>query len=174
MERGTRKAPAWARRAAALALAAGFAAPAAGQGGAPDNREALEGVTEMRIAFDITEGNPKALLARLNIIDTTRRQLIAEGVAPHFVLAFRGDASYFTQSDLSAVRPEDRADGQKVGSKLKELRSAAGVESIVQCALPLPSRKLAHQGVIPEVKVVGNGWITLVAYQRKGYAYIAP
>ena len=28
--------------------------------------------------------------------------------------------------------------------------------------------------VSPDVTVVENGWITLVGYQAKGYAYIAP
>ena len=162
------------RLGAAFAVVASCASVAFAQGAAPSNREALEGISEMKIAFDITEGNPKGLLARLNVIDVTRRQLIAEGVTPRIVLAFRGDASYFTQSDLSAVKAEDQPAGRLVGSKIRELREAAGVESVVQCALPLPARKLSHQSVMPEVKVVGNGWITLVAYQQKGYAYIAP
>jgi len=28
--------------------------------------------------------------------------------------------------------------------------------------------------VLPEIRVVGNGFISLMAYQAKGYAYIAP
>ena len=28
--------------------------------------------------------------------------------------------------------------------------------------------------VLPQVRVVGNGFISLMAYQAKGYAYIAP
>jgi intracellular sulfur oxidation DsrE/DsrF family protein len=30
------------------------------------------------------------------------------------------------------------------------------------------------EDVIPSVKLVGNGWISLMAYQAKGYGYIAP
>ena len=37
-----------------------------------------------------------------------------------------------------------------------------------------PPRKLKFEGVMPEIKVVGNGWITMSSYQRKGYAYIVP
>ena len=161
-------------------VAAGFAAGALlasgafAQGSAPSNKEAVAGSSEMRIAFDITAGNPKALLGRLEVIDLTRKQLIAEGVEPHFVIALRGDASFFAQSDLSALKPEDRAEGEKVRAKLKELTGAKGVDSAVQCAVSLPPRKLTPEGVMSEVKVVGNGWITLASYQRKGYAYISP
>ena len=141
---------------------------------APDNRDALAGVTEMKIAFDITDGNPKVLLAKLGVIDTTRKQLIEDGVTPRVVLAFRGDASYFTQADVEKVKPEDREDARKIAAKLKELRASNGVEALEQCNLPLAPRKLKSVDVMPEVKVVGNGWISLVAYQRRGYAYITP
>jgi intracellular sulfur oxidation DsrE/DsrF family protein len=30
------------------------------------------------------------------------------------------------------------------------------------------------ENVLPEIKVVGNSWISLMAYQARGYAYIAP
>ncbi|HEX7403068.1 MAG TPA: DsrE family protein [Usitatibacter sp.] len=163
----------------ALALASLLCACAAApqpsaSNAAPDNRAALAGLTEMKIAFDITEGNPKALLGKLGVIDTTRKQLIEDGVTPRMVLAFRGDASYFTQADVEKLKPEDREDARKIAAKLKELRAANGVEALEQCNLPLAARKLRSGDVMPEVKVVGNGWISLVAYQRRGYAYIAP
>lgn len=169
---------------AALAVAAGFlvsscatlpgpaAASVATSG--PDNKEALAGVKEMKIAFDFVDGNPKVLLAKLNNVDVTRKQLIEDGVTPYIVLSFRGDASYFTQSDVERVKAEDREDARKVAAKIRELRTAAGVQSLEQCNLPLAGRKLKAAEVMPEVKVVGNGWISLVAYQRKGYAYISP
>ena len=35
-------------------------------------------------------------------------------------------------------------------------------------------QKVDKAQVNPDLTVVENGWITLVAYQSKGYAYIAP
>jgi intracellular sulfur oxidation DsrE/DsrF family protein len=162
------------RLSVAVLIASSLAAAAHAQSGPPSNKEALQGVKEMKIAFDITTGNPKSLLGRLEVIDLTRKQLIADGVEPRFVIAMRGDASYFAQSDLSALKPEDRAMGEKIAAKLKELRGAQGVDSLVQCAVSLPPRKLTPEGVMSDVKVVGNGWITLVSYQQKGYSYIVP
>ena len=162
------------RMAAGLAVVALLASGAFAQGSAPSNKEALAGVNEMKIAFDITTGNAKSLLGRLEVIDLTRKQLMADGVEPHFVIALRGDASFFAQSDLSVLKPEDRAIGEKISAKLKELKGTKGVDSVVQCAVSLPPRKLTPEGVMSEVKVVGNGWITLVSYQQKGYSYIVP
>jgi intracellular sulfur oxidation DsrE/DsrF family protein len=141
---------------------------------APDSREALAGMREVKMAFDITDGNPKVLLAKLTVIDLTRRQLIDAGVTPRMVLAFRGDASFFTQVDLEKVKPEEREDAKKVAAKIRELRALGGIEAMEQCSVPLPARKLRGADVMPEVRLVQNGWISLVAYQARGYGYIVP
>lgn len=129
---------------------------------------------EMKIAFDVTDGNPKALMVKLATIETTRKQLIDAGIAPKMVIAFRGEASWYTQADHSVVKEADRADAVAIAAKIRELKAASGVDGVEQCNLPLASRKLKAEGVMPEVKVVPNGWISLVSYQQKGYAYIAP
>jgi intracellular sulfur oxidation DsrE/DsrF family protein len=130
---------------------------------------------EMKIAFDVTTGNPQALIKTLETIDLTRRQLIDRGVTPHIVVTFRGDASFYTQTNASLIAKEaDRAEAPKIASKIKELRAASGVDSIEQCNIPLGPRKIASHDLMPEVKLVPNGWIALVGYQQKGYAYIAP
>jgi intracellular sulfur oxidation DsrE/DsrF family protein len=151
-----------------------FIGTALAQAPAPPPATGLDGVHEMKVAFDVTDGNPKVLVAKLSNIDTTRKQLIDAGVTPHMVVTFRGDASYFTQSDLEKIKPEDRAEAAKVADAIRNLRKQPGVDSMEQCSLPLPSRKINRADVMPEVKVVPNGWIALAAYQQKGYAYIAP
>ena len=85
---------------------------------------------EMRMAFDITDTATPPLINKLETIETTRKQLLAAGYTPRIVIAFRGNASYFTQTQA--------------------------------------------QNLMPEVKLVPNGWIALAEHQRKGYAYIAP
>jgi intracellular sulfur oxidation DsrE/DsrF family protein len=133
-----------------------------------------EAAKEMKMAFDITDGNPQVLLTKLTVIDVTRKQLVDSGVTPRMVLAFRGDASYYTQTDLAKVKEDDRADALRIAAKLRELRKANGVEAIEQCNVPLASRKLKPTDLMPEVKLVPNGWVSLVAYQQKGYGYIVP
>lgn len=164
----------------ALAGCASMAAPEAAraQGAtpamSPDNKEALAGMREMKMAFDVTDANPQALLLKLTVIDMTRKQLIEAGVTPKIVVAFRGDASFYTQSDLAKVKEADRADALKIRAKLRELAKAPGIQGMEQCNVPLAARKIKPADVMHEVKVVGNGWISLVAYQKQGYGYIAP
>ena len=145
----------------------------AGARGADDGA-ALAGLKEGKIAFDIHEGNPKLLLARLDVIDETRQSLIQQGVTPHFILAFRGPATKLVQTDQEKIKPEDRELAAKVASRIKEMSKAPGVEGFEQCAVASRTQQTKTELVLPEIRVVGNGFISLMAYQAKGYAYIAP
>src|SRR5260221_5550771 len=81
---------------AAVALSAsGTAALAAGY----DDHDALQGAKEVKVAFDITAGDAKALLGRVNIIDETRQSLIQEGGNPAFFLLFLRPGAQLGQAD---------------------------------------------------------------------------
>ena len=141
---------------------------------AADDSAALAGLKEGKIAFDIKEGNGKLLLARLDIIDETRQSLIQQGVTPHFILAFRGPATRLVQTDQDKIKPEDREMAAKVAARIKEMSKAPGVDGFEQCAVAARQQETKTDLVLPEIRVVGNGFISLMAYQARGYAYIAP
>ncbi|MEO8441998.1 MAG: hypothetical protein ABI547_05885 [Betaproteobacteria bacterium] len=141
---------------------------------AADDHLALSGLSEGKIAFDLKEGEGKALLARLDVIDETRLSLIQQGVTPHFILAFRGPATRLVQTDQDKIKPEDREMAAKVAAKIKELSAARGVDGFEQCSLAVRQQGTSTDKVLPQIRVVGNGFISLMAYQAKGYAYIAP
>lgn len=143
-------------------------------GCATTGAQSTGGAKEMKLAFDFTDGNPAVLLKKLDNVDLTRRQLIESGATPKIVMTFRGNASYFTQTNLAAVKEPDRADALKVAAKLREMHRAPGVQGLEQCNLPLADRKLNPANLMQEVKLVPNGWIALGGYQQQGYAYIAP
>lgn len=140
----------------------------------PTQVSTAEPAREAKIAFDITNGNPVVVNKTLETIDVTRKQLIDQGVTPHIVVTFRGDASFFTQDSLAVVKEADRAEALLVKARIREMRKAGRVESFEQCNLPLAPRKLNPKELMSEVTLVPNGWIALVNYQHKGYAYIVP
>jgi intracellular sulfur oxidation DsrE/DsrF family protein len=143
-------------------------------GCATNGPQTAAGSKEMKLAFDFTDANPVVLLNKLNNVDVTRKQLIDSGITPRIVMTFRGNASFFTQTNLAAVKETERADALKVAAKLREMKKAPGVEGLEQCNLPLADRKLKTADLMQEVKLVPNGWIALGGYQQQGYAYIAP
>jgi intracellular sulfur oxidation DsrE/DsrF family protein len=139
-----------------------------------DDKQALAGLTEVKVAFDITAGDGKGLLNRLNVIDETRQSLIKQGVKPNFVLAFRGPATKLVQTDIEKVKAEDRAEFAKIAEKIREMSGAQGIQGLEQCSVAIRQQGTAADKVLTPIKVVGNSWISLMAYQAKGYAYIAP
>jgi intracellular sulfur oxidation DsrE/DsrF family protein len=141
---------------------------------AADDQMSLTGLKDVKVAFDIKEGDAKLLLSRLDVIDETRQSLIRQGVTPHFILAFRGPATKLVQTDQDKIKPEDRAMAAKVATRIREMSSAPGVDGFEQCAVAAREQGTKTELVLPEIRVVGNGFISLMAYQAKGYAYIAP
>ena len=158
----------------ALSMGIGITAPVLGARSHAADENPIAGLKDAKVAFDITAGEPARLLNILNTIDETREGFAKHGVTPHFVLAFRGPATLLTQTDLSRLKPEDRETAIKIAAKLKQLRGSAGIERLDQCSIAMRGQKVDKAQVNPDLTVVENGWITLVAYQSRGYAYIAP
>lgn len=156
----------------ALLVALVFSPGSRAQGA--DDRDALSGLKEVKVVFDVKEGDGKALLARLSTIDETRQSLLKQGVTPHIVIAFRGPATRLVQTDVDKIKPEDRPFATKVAAKLDDMRKSQGVDSIEQCSVAIRQQGTKPENVVPSVKVVGNSWISLMAYQAKGYSYISP
>jgi intracellular sulfur oxidation DsrE/DsrF family protein len=157
-----------------LLVAAYLAGFNSGAWAGPNDKAALQGLQEGKIVFDITEGNGKKLLAKLNVIDETRQSLMHQGVTPHFVLTFRSGATRLVQMDMAKIKPENRDYAAQIAAKLKTISKAPGIESLEQCSVAVRLSNVVPEQVLPEVKVVGNGWISLMAYQARGYAYVLP
>jgi intracellular sulfur oxidation DsrE/DsrF family protein len=157
----------WACIAAAALIPVGTAQAA-------DDQAALAGIKDVKVAFDIKEGDAKGLMNRLNVIDETRLSLIKQGVSPHFILAFRGPATKLVQTDAADIKVEDRPMAEKIAQKIQQMSSAPGVDGLEQCAVAIREQGTKADKVLPEIRVVGNAFISLMAYQAKGYAYIAP
>jgi intracellular sulfur oxidation DsrE/DsrF family protein len=139
-----------------------------------DDSAALKGMTEAKIAFDIADGNGKTLLARLKIIDETRQSLIQQGVNPHFVIAFRGPATRLVQMEMDKIPTEDRDSARAIAAEIEAMSKESGVEAMEQCSVAARQQGINPDKVIAPIKVVGNGFISLMAYQARGYAYIRP
>ncbi|HWH42250.1 MAG TPA: hypothetical protein VNU21_20525, partial [Usitatibacter sp.] len=78
------------------------------------------------------------------------------------------------QSDADKIKPEDRPVAAQIAAKLAEMGKAPGVDGFEQCSLAIRQQGTKAENVVAPVKVVGNGWISLMAYQARGYAYISP
>jgi intracellular sulfur oxidation DsrE/DsrF family protein len=62
----------------------------------------------------------------------------------------------------------------RIAAKIKQMSASQGIEGFEQCSVAAREQGINVEKVLPEIRVVGNGFISLMAYQAKGYAYIAP
>jgi hypothetical protein len=135
-----------------------------------NNRDALQGVAETKAVFDINQGNPEILLLRLQLVEKTFEQLKAAGKSPKFVLTFRGKASNFLTIGDKYILEEDQSIKQEIKVLLEKL-SQLGLP-LEQCAIAAGLAKINTDDFLPQIKIIANGYTSLIAYQNRGYAFI--
>ena len=132
--------------------------------------QSLTGLTSVKIYFDVNVGVPQKLLLRLSLIDKTLSQLKAEGVTPDAVIAFRGKASKFITNGTLYVDDEEQAIKAEVHTWLKTFADQ-GIH-MEQCLIATNLHGIAPEDVRKELDVTQNGYISMIAYQTRGFALV--
>lgn len=136
----------------------------------PDNRRALEGLSHAGVIFDVNVGSPTRLLLRLQLIEETVNGLSRGGVIPDVVVAFRGGATLFLTGPDRYLPPDDLPHKEKIQSQVKRLKQLG--YRLEQCAVAVRLLDVKPQDIIAEVPLVGNGYISMIGYQNRGYALV--
>lgn len=125
-----------------------------------NDHDALAGLKTVKVIFDVRVPDSDKLVFNLELFAETRAGLIKQGVTPEMVVAFRGPGVKLLTHD--AIDEEAR-------DLIRDLKKE-GVRFEV-CAVAVRTFKAGK--LIPEVKLVANGFNSLIGYQNKGYALIA-
>lgn len=126
-----------------------------------DDHEALAGLKSAKVIFDVRVADLEKLLFNLELFNETREGLLAQGVKPEMVVAFRGPGVKL----LTTAAVDEEALDLIQDLKKKGVRLEA-------CAVALRVFKVDPAGLLPEVVLVGNVFNSLIGYQNKGYAMI--
>lgn len=145
-------------------------APIAAHAAIPDDRSALQGVKSGKGIFDINITDVEKLPLYLQVIKETDDGLKKQGVKPDLIVVFRGGAVRFVSSSRTEFSPEQTVSLGNADALLQELVKR-GVRFEV-CAVATRLFKVDNASILPDVKVVGNTFISLIGYQAKGYAII--
>jgi len=135
-----------------------------------DDADALKGVTAGKAVFDVNMGDAGKLALYLSVIKETHEGFVTQGVKPDLVLAFRGPAVLLVSTNRDKVPADQQAKYDEVARLIKDLKGL-GVK-LEACSVAARLTKIDTASIYPEVKVVGNTFISLAGYQSKGYAYI--
>lgn len=135
-----------------------------------NNADALKGLKSVKVVCDVNVGEPKLLLQRLELIDETYTQLVDDGIQPTFVVTFRGPATKYVTRGTKYVDAEHIAVKKKIQGWIAQFHENGF--SLEQCAIAARSLKVSFGDILPQIKVVQNGYISLIAYQNRGYALL--
>jgi intracellular sulfur oxidation DsrE/DsrF family protein len=137
----------------------------------PDDANALKGVTQGRVVFDINIAEPNKLPLYLTVIDQTISDLERQGVKPEVILAFRGKAVTLISTDYERIELTDLPAVEKAAEQLAALQKR-GVR-MEACSVATRLFGVDHSTLLPGIEPVGNTFVSLIGYQAQGYASIA-
>lgn len=135
-----------------------------------NNDKALKGLTKSSTYFDVTIGEPKPLLIRLQLIEKTFDQLVEAGVTPTFVIGIRGKASNFFTKGTNYVLDIDLPEKEQIAALVKKLKTLR--ISIEQCYIAAGFQDIDVADFLPEVQLVANGYVSMIGYHSQGYGFI--
>lgn len=149
-----------------LLLAAGLPVPAAEP--AINDQAALAGLKTGKGVFLVDIGDANKLNFYLEVIQGTHKGMQDQGVEPDFILVYIGPSVKYLSSSPA---PETE---QAAGGRLLEIESsvealaALGVRQEV-CAVATRVFGIDNTTVLPDMNLVGDGFISLIGYQAQGY-----
>jgi intracellular sulfur oxidation DsrE/DsrF family protein len=135
-----------------------------------DNRDALAGIKKAQVYFDVNLKDGDLLVLRLELLDRTIRDLQEADVDTSVVIGVRGAASRFITRDNHYVLDEQVANKIKIQDWIRQFTKQGF--RVEQCAIAAEILDIPPADFLPEVTVVGNGYVSLIGYQTQGYAVV--
>lgn len=135
-----------------------------------NDNDALKSVENTQALFDINVGTAQKLELYLQVIQQTYDDLIRQKQSPDFIIAFRGASVRLITTKNWAFSDDDQASIKKAASLIRNLNDL-GVQ-LEACSIATTLFKVDKMSILPEIKVVGNTFVSLIGYQTKGYALV--
>ena len=132
----------------------------------------LKGLKSIKAVFNFERGNPQSGLINLKLIHQTYKDENIRKVTkkPDFVVIFLGPAVKLVSKSRGGFTAED----QKILDEFASTVSAMAKDGIKLeiCLFAVRVFGVESSTILPEIKQVGNGWISLIGYEAKGYSLV--
>ncbi|MFK7816386.1 MAG: hypothetical protein AB8B92_08620 [Gammaproteobacteria bacterium] len=135
----------------------------------PSDAHALQDVEVGKVVWDVLASRPERLLFYLKLIDETYNDLVRQDVEPDMVFIFHGRALQLIKLAKVDFLPKDKRSHQEALALISDLNARPGVRME---ACSISARMQDIDGIISDVKMVGNTYVSLIGYQSKGYSVI--
>jgi intracellular sulfur oxidation DsrE/DsrF family protein len=134
--------------------------------------DAMKGLKSVKAVFDFELGNPQSALIHLQVIDQTfkDKNMQKSGRKPDIVVIFIGPSVKLVSKNKSGFNAEEQKVLDEVAKTLSKM-AKEGIKFEI-CLIAAKLMGVDPSTILPEVKQVGNGWISLIGYESKGYALV--
>jgi len=131
---------------------------------------AMKGITSAKAVFDERQKDPKSAALHLKVIHQTYKELAAMKRAPVFVIVFIGPSVKLISKDRKGFSSEDQKSLDEIANTISAM-SKDGIKLEI-CLIAAKVANVDPASVLPEIKRVGNGWISEIGYQAQGYSLV--
>jgi len=131
---------------------------------------AMKGVDSANAIFDMRDGIPKSAAVHMQLILDTYKELGAMKKKPDFVVVFMASAVKLISSNRSEFSSEDQKYLKEIADTISKM-CAAGIRLEV-CLFAVKYFGVEPASISSRIKQVGNGWISEIGYQGKGYRLV--
>ena len=133
---------------------------------------ALKGVNSIKAVFDVRIDNLKSADLHLKLIQQTLKDkgLTSITKKPDFVVVFVGSGVKLVSKQREAFSPENQKILDSIGQTISAM-SKDGIRLEV-CLVAAKVFGIDPANFLPEIKRVGNGFISLIGYQARGYSLV--
>jgi len=132
----------------------------------------LQGLKSFKAVVDVRSGKPKSLALQLGLIHQMFQDEAVKSVTdnPEFVLVFIGPAVKLVSTYTEGMSPEDKEMMAQIAQTVTAM-AKDGIKLEI-CLFAVDLLGVDRSSILPEIKHVGNGWISLIGYQHLGYALV--
>jgi intracellular sulfur oxidation DsrE/DsrF family protein len=125
-----------------------------------------------RAVWDFTTGDARRFCDRLSLIIDTAEEFKSRGVQTEFVLLLHSAATQFGARTLRGTK-FDKPDAADLARAHELLRRFAGMGGrIINCGIAMERSNIAKDNLIDCATIERNVFVTSVALQNQGYAYM--
>lgn len=135
--------------------------------------DSMKGVTSVKAVYDFRIANPKAAAGHLNLIHgmISDSNLMINGNKPKIVIVFIGPSVKLVSTSKEGLEPEQQKAMDEIADKISKMDKDGIKFEICMTAAHLMGIKA--DTILPMLKQVGNGWISVIGYQHNGYALVS-
>lgn len=135
--------------------------------------EAIDGLKDIKVVFDVRAKKIKKAAIYLDLIHETFKDQNIRDVSkqPDFAVILAGGLSKFVSSNTEGFSDEEKVLISRIVNRVAAM-AKDGIKLEI-CLFAVNLAGVDPATLLPEIKQVDNGWISLIGYQAKGYSLVS-